>query len=1606
MSTAAATLAAGGIVPVGAKLDQAESVDTVGARAYRHPVLGERVVVRLTAETVAAGDDLEMAVLGFGAAEVRGAVGKERRRALGFPAWALVNDPANARYALDVVGELKQHARRAKSKPGFAKEGIDKLAETLGKTVPQFLPSFYEEAGRAFVLHGAPSFAATCFGKAREAEAVHALDVDEPHRVDAFLEFALAGAVTTKALAAYAKDLAAHHAPAVAYAHFRQLCVQRTLGGMPPWGGMAKELRRLAKAAKLDVAAEDAALVAEIVASPALGKASAELWREYAAPLVALGKSSPAALLTLVELFPTGTRASGPEVDEAWLDVVEASGGIAALLASPPGAPAAWFDKLVGHLTRHWRKGKLVRPFGILRQLAPRLAADGVAIHAADPGHNADLDLAELALERGIPVAIHTPRGGIELNRWLARVDDPEGRRDPVRVAAHPQLAVHLEQIVGQYIGTDPFDARSAGLAGFLAAKRAWLAALLARGAAGGLPDLDEVLGVVAAKAKAALFTDLPEQHAALLAIDVAPVLARSLRGGIYDELGWPALEAAAEELAPGGKDVTVHGGLPAVVVASATRVIAVGATGRLAAFDLVLPPKHVFHSARYIGGQFLVASWAERVGRASWSAAPHETFVLEGWPFGYPAIGQNVALLADGAWREGTTTIRVGEQKRPAGKLAAFDGATAWVMHYATTRYVMRELGETGEPGRASWPAFIEAYSKDDWLLDAAASYVVPAPAGLTASPLGLAGGMLGLRVRLRRPPNAWTIVAREVERIDGASASGADGLRAAELLDLPGVTRPRIVYGQAGWNVDMAIHIAEPDSPVRISKVGADRRYLRGAPVALPLELWHHLSPRDVAGSLRLRAVTTEDARALVDATAPGRTAAELAELVPVDAVRARLPALTDARLVRGVAGHVALAAQLQATRDALAADRIPGAAAAGAPLVLDEETLAEATRWWLGDRWGNGHNIAAQIAQTAQLFGSADRRDRYVPVPDTALCVPVLFVAHGALAFLATARGTPPAARVALATLLAVLARTFPDLRKLRVTTTTGEIDAALPGASTRAARWHGGNAYLVHAVHDGGSAKLVVEYAPDGVWRGLPGLQPVETWTGGGPLSPDEIAAVIAAAARPETSSWTDDGPAQLAAATGITASEAAFLLAGCPNATNRSANFLPKERREAMGLKAAQAALARDALTALAPWKRLAVIDAAGRRGVAALMAGAAPATLAAAWVERLGKRVPVPEALVIAADAELAAPLAAPAALAMIADAAAPSLTVDGVWALDSAGAVIAVRAPEPLVGQTALPDAPVAFTAAVASTIAAYLPFLFAELPVGAPLRACVAEAYTQTLARLAAPGFMIDAGTAWVYGDAMQADATRVLANLGGEEITGLADEAIARRLPGAVVTRSKTRAYLALWPAALDAQTLAALQPAIAWMAAHTSGDLQRILLVRSPDFAAFAARIRETPVPIGGWEQDPRASVPALVDRATAALGVSRDAAALYLQYLVLAWPTPKALQAWNNWKPKQLAAAQAELVAAELLLEAKRERAQRTHFLPGGWEAHKSPLAPMELWKEALYGGRRPDGTPLLPLERHLPLAPFHLLFARAWARIDAGDVPKYDEVKR
>lgn len=353
MSRVNALLEAGALVPVKTKVDKESTVDAISARVYRHAALGDRAVVRLTADGLAQGDDLAMEFLGFEAPEVEGPVALRRRQALGFPGWALINDPDHARYALELVKEFRREARRAKSKPGHAYDGFVEIAKRLDRSVAHFLPSYWEEVGREFMQVGNSTYASRAFGKAREAEKVHSLNVDENLRQEAFLEFALAGCLTNKALTEYGKDLQKTREPEEAWQFFRELCVRRTLGGMPPWTSMTKELGQLIKAAGLDVEAEVHSFLKEIIESPAMNRAAMGFWKASSKTLAALADKDDHVAGVLLNLMPEVSYWNKDDawkwleyladwnlLENAWQDGVSEEAG-------PRGGPVEWLRRYV-----------------------------------------------------------------------------------------------------------------------------------------------------------------------------------------------------------------------------------------------------------------------------------------------------------------------------------------------------------------------------------------------------------------------------------------------------------------------------------------------------------------------------------------------------------------------------------------------------------------------------------------------------------------------------------------------------------------------------------------------------------------------------------------------------------------------------------------------------------------------------------------------------------------------------------------------------------------------------------------------------------------------------------------------------------------------------------------------------------------------------------------------------------------------------------------------------------------------------------------------------------------------------------------------------------
>jgi hypothetical protein len=166
---------------------------------------------------------------------------------------------------------------------------------------------------------------------------------------------------------------------------------------------------------------------------------------------------------------------------------------------------------------------------------------------------------------------------------------------------------------------------------------------------------------------------------------------------------------------------------------------------------------------------------------------------------------------------------------------------------------------------------------------------------------------------------------------------------------------------------------------------------------------------------------------------------------------------------------------------------------------------------------------------------------------------------------------------------------------------------------------------------------------------------------------------------------------------------------------------------------------------------------------------------------------------------------------------------------------------------------------------------------------------------------------------------------------------------------------------------------------------------------VQFLRGPEAQALAERVASTPVAAGGWEANPAASAPAVVEAVVESSRLGLHAAALYLQLLAGPDPTVRRIREWNGWDGPAFERAAGELVDRGLAIRARRPRAGRDLFLPGPWEELKAPDLPVESWRLRLFGGR--------PLGRLLALRPLHRLFEEAWRLVADGQGPGFEEVQ-
>ena len=1575
-------LAAGAIVPVDASLPEDVPTDLVSARSYRSPVLGDRVVVRLTADSLAPGDDLAMEFLGMSAPEVVGPIGRQRRRALGFPGWALIHDPGHAAFALEVVKEFKKHARRASSKPGFAKDGFDEIGVRLGRSVPHFLPSYWEEVGRAFLEVGSTTYAAQAFNKAREAERVHALDVDESLRSETFLEFALAGALAVKALGAYAKDLAAAYEPAVAYGHFRELCLRRTLGGIPPWSQMGTELRRLMRGAKIKHGPEEESLARDLLAASSLSKAPVGFWKHFAPAYAAVAGADPAVRGTLLNLFPGQNEKSA--YYEQWLDLLDGAGSLDGVMrpatevpeeAAPAESAAAWLHRAMESMTGWWNSGYPHRLFEVARRMAPRLLADGVPVDVC-VNHNVHLDMADLLLELGVPVANPHEHASVDFRRWARQEDDGADRlRQLDHVAADERFVPLLRTGLDDVFGEDVFEAAAAGKSGLYAARAEWLASRTKSLTDSLLPDFQAAVATLISVLRESIAEEFPDAVAALGEVDAVAALAATWRTGVVDEFGWPAFEAVVDALrAEDGKKIFVSGAFPTLVVASTKRCIALDATGKIAEHELRLPKGADLRILRYVGGQFLVLFGDIWRPKFYWSDSPQKVHDFDGYFYSrdHPADAVGIEV-AGGGVSEGGRAIRPGDSKpQDTGQNVYSDGDTFWWYGWNGSRHSFFEMDpKTGEKGRQSWPAFFEDFGKEGTELQSAACSLYPVPDTAEDSPLGPRGGFYGWRVRCGDGDT-------ECEGMDGRSLRASASTDFAGLLTWPSGSGLPVSTGQ--WPSEVVLW--DPAGEVRVAACELDNGY-RGAPrhvpgqaASLPLPWWHYFRGRDTAGSRALRTVSDEivghvlgAARLDIEAAdSPSDCAWDLA----LDALATHLPEVTDPRLRCGLAGLAGLVA-------------------------LDEHNL----RAKVTEVGGTGEAPTAAL-DTFVLSGTA--RERF---PHLELELEPL-VHLGASAFCAALDRTDgTASQVAQ---LKVAARSALGTLDIPMRYLTGEWPDPPSKPDMYHLHWWGfvenGNRYVVRIQTQwGGNVEYqALELALSGSFAPLAGTT-IGAEAGGSWRGPAVAEFVELLGERGPLPLIPEVGPI-LAAETGLSANAAMLLWLGAPGVDAWAKNFLDKDLREALGWKVKDAEQARVEIKG--------ACDRGARQKIYELAMPPKPADLwdpiasgavnrfAEALAKVVGTRVSVDGEVVADAarrldgwtrkSAEVLPGVVAPDGTALSRDGAWRVLFDDGSFEVEN----------------TADGEC---FEGGDVGNAAHYVPFLF-QLPVGHAMRAAVPRYLALVRERLAHPEFLVEVESDYLWGTAaeMKAKVDKHMGAYHGEPYElRLSDGGGAVNMAG--LHAVETGAVIAAgyydptgqnnYGRLLLVARLRALMESAEELARFAGNQVVTgARLVESSGFTALAERIESTPLAAGQYEQNPLLSAPELVADVAATLSVGEEAACAYLQLLTLMEPTTRNLRIWNDWTAARLKKALEPLVEAGLVLEAKRARAGRSHFLPGGWVTRSAPKLPYESWKAPLYGIEEGNG----PLDAYLPLEPFHALFAKAWARVVDGDKPDYEEV--
>ncbi|WP_432154942.1 hypothetical protein [Streptomyces tricolor] len=1518
----------------------------------------------------------------------------ETHRSRTYALWAASHDPDAESTAVSLLDEVSAAVASAYPKMGRCLERLRRPASGLP---PAHLPWFWDTV--AHRLLGCPGGAAAkAYALARKAEQQHALPVDPDWRRANALLFAARGALPVKELSEHQRWLAGRLAPAEAHEEYvRVLTAWAASPGDLP-ADLARRIGASARAAGLGTD-EDARVLGHVLGA-ARGKAVPDALLEAAAGPLGDHPQGPEVQAALLDLFPDSRKDAA-----AWLRLLLRGGIVDAAAAGhldPEGGLAGW----LGRYTRTYRHQKVAyggvasQPmpaelFEIVTRFAPRLRAAGtpVVIHEDKYRWPAlDADLLDACLAEGIEVT--DPGDAVRLTFW-----DDRSRRDLKALAAHPVFGRRLEGTVHERLrGTGTAITRLPENAGIAAEVHTRIEGLLGALRGGGLAAADEAVTELSDLLDRPTAVALDGIEEALAGLDLTGPLARALRAGLPEELGWPALDAALEAFDP-ADTLRVTCTWPVLTVFGGGRAVAVDPAGTRAACSFEVPDEATSHAVHYVGGQFLV-SWRtgdrnSSADQAYWADRPDEVFIPgDGFglrPYGgliQGGFGYQFETPDRGGRFDGQRVLRPGGREGIGGhEFQMSDGRRFFGARVFHTRGNWTPYNPaTGAPAAdRALPDFHRDRELPPGMEEfEGGQYLAVLPDDAPASPLGQDGRLVGCRVLNRTPYQGPSPTEFRLESVDGRTAryrSRRFGRHPWGILGLPEGGEDAVTVGEA----TIRCHAAADNSLLWqvhgfVPPSGRDRdrppTLGEAAGPVPPPAFWHFLTPRDERSSKALRTVCDATVRALLDAARDTRDD---------EALRAHvtrlLPEAGDARVRDGVVRAARLAADVLRRRAELS--RRVGIMRSGPvvtlPADIPDTALVPALSGLLPDlRAYEDHaperhagTLTALAADGRFLRGEIDDETRSLAPPARPAEWQVLLGRIDAVAWRAAVETTSEAERTALNALLRTWSRQ--PFAEPGGTWRTGraplEEPAAVPDTAAGPAR--GGLRRFVQPATAAAPARTeeeqTVTVTRDDAAR-LTRLVELVEENGPVPLTPEALAVF----------SWR----------TGVRRPVATLALAGLPRRTGHDdhARMLRSRPYKANRTTAAEY---DDFWRRLGPHGRRALLAAGVPDDPADLWTAdglvRAAERMAAVWAELLGTRPYVDEELADALEADLG--LSADWARAL--SSGRPPAEPGGHVLVGSRTGRLHLHqtGPDGTAGAWIRRDrAPHTETLSV-------IAWALTERPVGDPAAEGALRLYERLRAWFAAPDTLVELLPSPALARAAAEDpAFRPCA---GTVIP--CPEPLLDTVPEAPTARDDGTLVVAVPSGDVFLRTAALAEPQRVARALELSDRLglprlrEEITGLRAllDGLARMAARAAGTPVPAGGYEANPVLSAPDLVAEVARRLGVGTDAAALHLQLCALARPTDRNVRRWNGWTAARHKAAQTELVAVGAVETGRRARAGRTAFAHDTWETLDAPHLPVEAGKLSMHGAVRTGKGVSGPFTRLLSPVPLHELFARA-----------------